>query len=91
MLLSIIYVHVLVYWREVIYVVKHYICTCASLKESSKELSVLQMGVESKCSDIIHLYTKWHNSLLKYNFNITAKIAKFTNAFPACYSQFISL
>ena len=31
MLLSIIYVHVLVYRREVKYVAKHYICTCASV------------------------------------------------------------
>ena len=36
MLLSIIYVHVLVYRREVKYVAKHYICTCASVQESSK-------------------------------------------------------
>ena len=36
MFLSIIYVHVLVYRRVVIYVAKHYICTCASVEESSK-------------------------------------------------------
>ena len=28
------YVHVLVYRREVKYVAKHYICTCASVQES---------------------------------------------------------
>ena len=31
MLLSILYVHVLVYRRVVKYVPKHYICTCASI------------------------------------------------------------
>ena len=36
MLLSIIYVHVLVYRRVVKYVAKHYICTCASVQVSSK-------------------------------------------------------
>ena len=36
MLLSIIYVHVLVYRRVVICVAKHYICTCASIQESNK-------------------------------------------------------
>ena len=36
MLLSIICVHVLVYRRVVKYVAKHYICTCASVQESSK-------------------------------------------------------
>ena len=61
MLLSIIYVDVLVYRRVVKYVAKHYICTCTSAQESSKEFSVLQMDVVSKCSDIIHLYTKGHN------------------------------
>ena len=41
MLLSIIYAHVLVYRRVVKYVAKHYICTCASVQESGKELSIL--------------------------------------------------
>ena len=82
MLLSIIYVHVLVYWREVIYVVKHYICTCASVQESSKELSVLQMGVESKCSDIIHLYTKWHNSFTQIQFQYYSKNSKIYKCIP---------
>ena len=36
MLLSIIYVHVLVYRRVVKYVAKYYICACASVEESSK-------------------------------------------------------
>ena len=39
MLLSIIYVHVLVYRRVVKCVPKHYICTCASVQESSKMCS----------------------------------------------------
>ena len=33
---NIIYVHVLVYRRVVKCVAKHYICTCASVQESSK-------------------------------------------------------
>ena len=36
MLLSIIYAHVLVYRRVVIYVPRHYICTFTSVQERSK-------------------------------------------------------
>ena len=73
MLLSSIYLHVPVYRRVVKYVAKHYICTCASVQESGKKLSVLQMDVESKCSDIIRLYTKWHNSFTQIQFQYHSK------------------
>ena len=53
--------HVLVYRRVVKYVAKHYICTCASVQESSK------------CTGLIPLLNGVIQ-LLKYNFNITAKI-----------------